>query len=332
MSFTKISLGGNNYIIYKLFPPRDSLVSDIPAGDRNIEKLFLQCTSTCLNLSKTSWKWMNLHESPWTWLNLLEPAWSSLKQTELCLNLSESLKKTELCLNLSEFLKQTESCLNLSESLKQTELRLNLSETETQTEPCSESIFNSLKQTELRLNISETPWSRLNPAWIYKKLPEAGWTLPEPVQNSLKQIERCLLEFDYACLTLSEPATASWTCLILSEPAWFLNCLNLPETPWWLSELVWTCLNLPETVWNSLNLPQPFLTGFKSHLEPYYTVAVWTCLQMNTCLDMYCIFVKSCLKLPWTHMSMPDCLHLPDCLQTCLHLSSTYTIYICVHW
>jgi hypothetical protein len=40
MSFTKLSLGGNNDVIYKLFPPRESLVSDIPAGDGNIEKHF----------------------------------------------------------------------------------------------------------------------------------------------------------------------------------------------------------------------------------------------------------------------------------------------------
>jgi hypothetical protein len=43
MSLTKLSLGGNNDVIYILFPPRDSLVSDIPAGDRNNEKLFLRC-------------------------------------------------------------------------------------------------------------------------------------------------------------------------------------------------------------------------------------------------------------------------------------------------
>jgi hypothetical protein len=43
MSLTKLSLGGNNDVIYKLFPPRESLVSDIPAGDGNIEKLFLRC-------------------------------------------------------------------------------------------------------------------------------------------------------------------------------------------------------------------------------------------------------------------------------------------------
>jgi hypothetical protein len=39
-SFTKLSLGGNNDVIYKLFPPRESLVSDILAGDGNIKKLF----------------------------------------------------------------------------------------------------------------------------------------------------------------------------------------------------------------------------------------------------------------------------------------------------
>jgi hypothetical protein len=40
MSLTKLSLGRNNDVIYKLFPPRESLVSDIPAGDGNIKKLF----------------------------------------------------------------------------------------------------------------------------------------------------------------------------------------------------------------------------------------------------------------------------------------------------
>jgi hypothetical protein len=32
MSLTKLSLGGNNDVINKLFPPRESLVSDIAAG------------------------------------------------------------------------------------------------------------------------------------------------------------------------------------------------------------------------------------------------------------------------------------------------------------
>jgi hypothetical protein len=43
MSLTKLSLGGNNDVINKLFPPKESLVSDIPAGNGNIEKLFLRC-------------------------------------------------------------------------------------------------------------------------------------------------------------------------------------------------------------------------------------------------------------------------------------------------
>jgi hypothetical protein len=44
MPLTKLSLGGNNDVMYTLFPPRESLVSDIPAGDGNIEKLLLQCS------------------------------------------------------------------------------------------------------------------------------------------------------------------------------------------------------------------------------------------------------------------------------------------------
>ncbi len=39
MLLTKLSLGVNNDVIYKLFPPRESLISDIPAGHGN-EKLF----------------------------------------------------------------------------------------------------------------------------------------------------------------------------------------------------------------------------------------------------------------------------------------------------
>jgi hypothetical protein len=40
IALTKLSLGGNNDVKYKLFPPKESLVSDIPAGNRNIEKPF----------------------------------------------------------------------------------------------------------------------------------------------------------------------------------------------------------------------------------------------------------------------------------------------------
>ncbi len=40
-SLTKLSLGGNNFYMTSLFPPR---VSDIPAGDGNLKKLSLRCT------------------------------------------------------------------------------------------------------------------------------------------------------------------------------------------------------------------------------------------------------------------------------------------------
>jgi hypothetical protein len=46
MSLTKLCLGGNNLYKTSLFPPRKSWVSDIPAGDGNIDKLFLRCTDT----------------------------------------------------------------------------------------------------------------------------------------------------------------------------------------------------------------------------------------------------------------------------------------------
>ncbi len=58
MSCTKLSLGGNNDVIYKLFPPWECLVSDIPAADGNVEKLFLRCSifSIYFNLLKNKEK------------------------------------------------------------------------------------------------------------------------------------------------------------------------------------------------------------------------------------------------------------------------------------
>jgi hypothetical protein len=53
MSLTKLSLGGNNYVIYELFPARESLVRDILAGDGKIVNLFLQCSH---NNNKISFK------------------------------------------------------------------------------------------------------------------------------------------------------------------------------------------------------------------------------------------------------------------------------------
>jgi hypothetical protein len=40
MPLTKLFLGWNNLYMTPLFPARESLVSDIPAEDGNIEKLF----------------------------------------------------------------------------------------------------------------------------------------------------------------------------------------------------------------------------------------------------------------------------------------------------
>jgi hypothetical protein len=40
MSLTKLSLGGNNLNMMSLFQPRESLVSDVLAGDGHIKKAF----------------------------------------------------------------------------------------------------------------------------------------------------------------------------------------------------------------------------------------------------------------------------------------------------
>jgi hypothetical protein len=45
MSLTKFSLGRNHDVIYKLFLPRKSLVSDIPTRDRKNGKPYLQCSN-----------------------------------------------------------------------------------------------------------------------------------------------------------------------------------------------------------------------------------------------------------------------------------------------
>jgi hypothetical protein len=54
MSLAKLSLGGNNLYMTSLFPPRESLVSDIPAGDGNIKKLFLRCSESLFQLVKSN--------------------------------------------------------------------------------------------------------------------------------------------------------------------------------------------------------------------------------------------------------------------------------------
>jgi hypothetical protein len=57
MSLTKLSLGVNYDVIYKLFLPKESLVSDIPAWDGNIEKLFLQ-SITLQYIVKNNFQWI----------------------------------------------------------------------------------------------------------------------------------------------------------------------------------------------------------------------------------------------------------------------------------
>jgi hypothetical protein len=44
MSLIKLFLGGNNLVFS---PPRESLVSDIPAGDGKMANSFLQCICSC---------------------------------------------------------------------------------------------------------------------------------------------------------------------------------------------------------------------------------------------------------------------------------------------
>jgi hypothetical protein len=50
---TKLSLGGNNDVITEFFPPRGSLVSDIPAGDGKLVNLFLRCSVVKVRCSST---------------------------------------------------------------------------------------------------------------------------------------------------------------------------------------------------------------------------------------------------------------------------------------
>jgi hypothetical protein len=62
-SLTKLSVGMNNLYMKSLFPPRESLVSDIPAGDGNIEKLFLRCIRhACPFLSSERSRYASLYD------------------------------------------------------------------------------------------------------------------------------------------------------------------------------------------------------------------------------------------------------------------------------
>jgi hypothetical protein len=53
MSLIKLSLGGNNF---SFFPPRESLVSDIPAGDGKMANSFLQCGIPWISIKELLFK------------------------------------------------------------------------------------------------------------------------------------------------------------------------------------------------------------------------------------------------------------------------------------
>jgi hypothetical protein len=55
MSPTKVSLGGNNLYMTSLFPPKESLVSDFPARDGNIEKLFYGVKGNNINSAEENY-------------------------------------------------------------------------------------------------------------------------------------------------------------------------------------------------------------------------------------------------------------------------------------
>jgi hypothetical protein len=65
MSLYILSLGVNKDVICKLFPPRESLVSDIPAGERNIKKLFLPCTTGAVRKFRFSCRWFQIWNVNW---------------------------------------------------------------------------------------------------------------------------------------------------------------------------------------------------------------------------------------------------------------------------
>jgi hypothetical protein len=56
MSFTKLSLGGNDDVIYKLFLLTKSLVNDISAREGNIEKLFYGVRTLKMVIAGNAWE------------------------------------------------------------------------------------------------------------------------------------------------------------------------------------------------------------------------------------------------------------------------------------
>jgi hypothetical protein len=75
MSLTKLDLGGNNDVIHKLLPLR---VSDIPAEDGKIEKLFLRSRLVSSTADCIYYPWTSLFYSRLSCLDV-----SVQQQTEL---------------------------------------------------------------------------------------------------------------------------------------------------------------------------------------------------------------------------------------------------------
>jgi hypothetical protein len=86
MSLTKLSLGGNYDVIYKLFLPRESLVCDIVSGDGNIEKLFSRCK--VFNIIKRSTNFVPVEKIA---MHVGKSLAMTLRRLELWLNVVEKL-------------------------------------------------------------------------------------------------------------------------------------------------------------------------------------------------------------------------------------------------
>jgi hypothetical protein len=88
MSLTELSLGGNYDVIYRLFLPRESLVSDILSGDGNIEKLFSRCK--VFNIIKRSTNFVPVEKIA---MHVGKSLAMTLRRLELWLNVVEKLLK-----------------------------------------------------------------------------------------------------------------------------------------------------------------------------------------------------------------------------------------------
>jgi hypothetical protein len=86
MSLTKLSLGGNNDVKYKLFSPKESLVSDIPSETGISKSFFYGAPRNPVKHAKHKQPYLNVQHVSWRGDFLLvepvpttaEKVWSSL--------------------------------------------------------------------------------------------------------------------------------------------------------------------------------------------------------------------------------------------------------------